>query len=251
MTASHPKPRTLFFAGTDTDVGKTHVACMVARVLRQQGRCVGVYKPVASGCRDEAGVRIADDAVALANAANCIDRIGQVCPQKFLAPLAPPAAASLEGRQVDPDLLRRGADFWDARCDTLIVEGAGGLLSPLADGVLNIDLAIQFPNAKLFVVAANRLGAIHQTLATTEAAMRRGVIPAGIVLCDVEGTPDRTTRDNAIQISRYTNIPIIAEIAHSDAAERDSVYFEESTASVSGASDCFFSMKFIDALFMQ
>ena len=111
--------RGLFITGTDTGVGKTHVAAMIARSLCAAGRRVGVYKPAASGCRrpadgdpaDGEGL-ISDDAVALWNAAGRPGELRQVCPQCFEAPLAPHLAAAREGKCVDPDLLRSGIDYW-------------------------------------------------------------------------------------------------------------------------------------------
>ncbi|TWU54602.1 ATP-dependent dethiobiotin synthetase BioD 1 [Rubripirellula tenax] len=239
MTSPHPKPPTLFFAGTDTDVGKTFVACMFARLLRDRGHRVGIYKPVASGCRDENAIRIADDAVALWNAAGRPGSIQRVCPQMFLAPLAPPAAAAQEGRQVDAERLFTEASHWDDVCDALIIEGAGGLFSPLADGVLNIDLARKFADAHLIIVAANRLGVIHQTLATIEAARNRGRMPVGIVLCDPKGTAEPSTDTNASQIAAYTDVPIIGNVP-----------YLTSTDALSDV-EAFVSTKFIDELFMQ
>ena len=61
--------RGLFIAGTDTNVGKTYVAAMIARQLVAEGRRVGVYKPVASGCRWEGNELLSDDAVSLWEAA--------------------------------------------------------------------------------------------------------------------------------------------------------------------------------------
>src|SRR6056297_3028191 len=92
--------RPLFVTGTDTDIGKTYVAAVLAKELRSLGIRVGVYKPVASGCRQTAsGEWLSDDAVALWRAAGSPETLAAVCPQCFSAPLAPPAAAALEGRQ--------------------------------------------------------------------------------------------------------------------------------------------------------
>ncbi|QDT03188.1 ATP-dependent dethiobiotin synthetase BioD 1 [Rubripirellula lacrimiformis] len=246
MTSPHGTPPTLFFAGTDTDVGKTYVACLVTKVIAERGRVVGVYKPVASGCREVDGVRIADDAVALAGAAGCPDAMDVVCPQRFLAPLAPPAAAAAEGRGVDSDLLFRGADAWAGNCDALIIEGAGGLFSPLADGVLNIDLALKFDGCKLIIVAANRLGAIHQTLATIAAARHRGLNPDGVILCDPTGQTDGSIDGNADQIARYTDVPILAVVPYQslDADCVDAGSFDDVLGGLAFTN-------FIDALFMQ
>jgi len=209
---THPTPPRLFFAGTDTDIGKTYVAALAARLLSQSCR-VGVYKPVASGCQIEGDQRIADDAVKLWEAAGRPRKLDDVCPQRFIAPLAPPEAAAKEGRTVDSTRFQRDADDWSEHCDRLIVEGAGGLFSPLADGVLNIDVAIAL-QAKLIIVAANRLGVIHQTLVTCEAAIHRGLDPAGIILSDPLGQPDESVAGNQAQIERYTRIPILGVVSH-------------------------------------
>ncbi|MCP4944543.1 MAG: dethiobiotin synthase [Planctomycetaceae bacterium] len=207
----HRKPPKLFFAGTDTDVGKTYVASLAARVIVANGIKLGVYKPVASGCQTEQGQLIAEDAVSLWKAAGQPLSLEQVCPQRFKAPLAPPEAAALEKTQVDAEKIRDGIKIWEQNSELVIVEGAGGLFSPLADGMLNIDLAQQL-NAPVIVVAANRLGAIHQTLATCEAAAKRGIQPMGIVLCDPTGTADDSANSNSEQIQKYCSVPILGSV---------------------------------------
>ena len=209
---THRTLTTLFFAGTDTEVGKTYTAALVARQLHQVGMKVGAYKPVASGCREIDGERIADDAVALWEAIGKRRSLQEVCPQCFLEPLAPPEAASVERKSVDAEQLRSGAAVWMEDSDVLIVEGAGGLFSPLADGVLNIDLAKQFADCKLIVVAANRLGVIHQTLSTCVAAKHSGLEPHGIILCDPTGVADQSTSTNPSQISRYSRVPLLGRV---------------------------------------
>jgi dethiobiotin synthetase len=203
----------LFFAGTDTDVGKTYVASLVAGGLKQSGQRVGVYKPVASGCENHAGQLVAGDAVQLWQAAGRPRTLDDVCPQRFAAPLAPPQSAAAEGKQIDIDLLRRGAECWIDGFDVRIIEGAGGLLSPLADGLLNIDFLQEFAGAKLIIVAANRLGVIHQVLATCEAARHRGVVPTGVILSQTTRDGDESVATNRRGIERYSDIPILGSIA--------------------------------------
>jgi len=212
----HPTPTTLFFAGTDTDVGKTYVASLAAAELHNQGQRVGVYKPVASDCQRINGELVASDAVALWEAAGRPRTMDDVCPQRFIAPLSPPAAAALEGKQVDVSLLRSAADVWINDIDIRIIEGAGGLLSPLAEGVLNIDLVKQFDSPKLLLVAANRLGVIHQVLATCEAAKHRGVTPAGIVLCQTTSESDESVASNRTEIERYCDVAVVADVGYGD-----------------------------------
>jgi dethiobiotin synthetase len=205
----------LFVTGTGTEVGKTYVAAMIARSLVVDGCRVGVYKPVASGCRLEDGCVIADDALALWKAAGKPETLESVCPQCFGPALAPHLAARAEGREVDAELLLRGAEQWADRCDLLIVEGAGGLMSPLAEDVYCADLAhdLGYP---LIVVAANELGTINATLQTliTAATFRDGLDVAGIVLNDVRRLPaDASTAGNRAELASRCIPPVLAHVA--------------------------------------
>jgi dethiobiotin synthetase len=205
----------LFITGTDTGVGKTHVAAMIARSLLECGRRVGVYKPAASGCRIEDGRLVADDAVALWEAAGRPGSLERVCPQCFRAPLAPHLSARVEGRELDIGLLRRGVRFWQANSDIILVEGAGGLMCPLADDQYVADLArdLGYP---LVVVSANRLGVINHTLQTliTAGSFGDGLPVAGVVLNNPDPPSEDASRSsNREELARHCGAPILAEVA--------------------------------------
>ncbi|HQU41841.1 MAG: dethiobiotin synthase [Planctomycetia bacterium 21-64-5] len=205
----------LFVSGTGTGVGKTYVAAMICCALLSEGRRVGVYKPVASGCRREGDGLISDDALELWNAAGRPGSLDAVCPQCFAAPLAPHLAARAEGRQVDAELLRSGLDFWLDACDIVVVEGAGGFLSPVSDDEYVADLACDF-GWPLIVVAPNRLGVIHDTLATlvVAATFREGLDVAGIVLNQPASAPlDASVASNYDELCRRAVPPLLANVS--------------------------------------
>ena len=206
----------LFIVGIGTEVGKTFVGALIARALVARGVRVGVYKPVASGCsvgRD--GELIADDAVALWEAAGKPGQLDHVCPQRFRAPVAPHRAAAAEGRQVDAALLRSGLARWQDDYDLVLVEGAGGLMSPLADDDYNADLADEF-GFPLVVVAANRLGVINDTLQTliTAATFRDGLSVAGWVLNHPSPVSDESAATNRDDLKGRCIPPLLAEVPH-------------------------------------
>jgi len=206
----------LFITGTDTGVGKTYVGAMIARALRAGGYRVGVYKPAASGCRRERGKLISDDAVMLWRAAGERGRLDRVCPQRFLAPLAPHLAAREEGKRLDAIRLRRGLDYWRRRSDVILVEGAGGLMSPMGKDEYVADLAYDF-GFPLIVVARNSLGTINQTLQTliAAAAFREGLEVAAIVL-NHSGPPgdDPSVATNRRELAARCVVPIAAEVPY-------------------------------------
>lgn len=210
--------RGLFITGTDTHVGKTRVAACLARQLHAAGHRVGVYKPAASGCRLVGEDVVSDDALELWEAAGRPGSLDAVCPQRFLAPLAPPLAALAESRRLDRQQLRDGFAYWEQHSDCVVVEGAGGLLAPLTDQEFVADLALDL-GLPLVIVAANRLGTINHTLQTVFVARhyRAGLPVAGMVLNDVvplDPTHDPSQLHNAQEIARLAEVPLLATLAH-------------------------------------
>lgn len=205
----------LFITGTDTEVGKTYVGAMIARALVAAGRRVGVYKPAASGCWWRGEELVSDDAILLWDAAGRPGDLERVCPQRFEAPLAPHLAAREEGRRIDGQLLRSGIDYWLQRSEVVLVEGAGGLLSPLGETEYVADLAADL-GLPLVVVSRNALGTINHTLLTLAAArgFPRPLAVAGVVLNQPEPPEeDPSTATNRQELTARCRVPVLAEVA--------------------------------------
>ena len=154
------QPAGLFITGTDTEVGKTYITAQIAAALLATGKKVGVYKPAASGCDLVDGKRVPADALAIWEAAGQPGSLADVCPQCFEAPLAPPLAAELAGLEIDDALLRSGIRCWQENSDVVLVEGSGGLLSPISNDSFVADLALDF-GCPLLVVVPSLLGAVY------------------------------------------------------------------------------------------
>ena len=191
----------VFVVGTDTEVGKTYQSALLARKLAGAMR-VGVYKPVASGVDpSDPASTIASDAEILRQASLGQWPTERVCPQQFSAAVAPPVAAKLEGRRVDESLLVSGVRWWQEQCDFLIVEGAGGVLSPVSDSLTVLDLAerLGFPVA---IVAVNRIGVVNQVLLAVQAIDGRGLDVKAIVLNNMSCLENGSPRDDSIATNR-------------------------------------------------
>lgn len=209
-------PLGLFVTGTDTEVGKTYVASMIVKDLVAAGHRVGVYKPAASDCVFDGRQLISEDAVALWEAAGRPLNLDAVCPQRFQAPLAPHLAARLEGRELDTQLMRDGVSRWVGECDILVVEGAGGLMSPISDDEYFADLAydLEYP---VLVVSPNFIGVINQTLQTliTASCFRGGIEVAGVILNDsrmFDG--DQSMETNREQIANRAMVPVLTRLGY-------------------------------------
>jgi dethiobiotin synthetase len=198
----------LFVTGTDTDVGKTYVACALAHALRRSGRRVAVAKPVETGVVDTP-----EDARRLKEAAGDDAPLDDVCPLRFRAPLAPTAAARLERRSIDIDRLAAWLDARRRAADVLLVEGAGGLLVPLSGTVTYADLAARLGLAVL-IVAANRLGTVNHTALTARVAVAARLDVRGFVLSRPTAAIDQSQISNAYEIQALTGLRCRGELDH-------------------------------------
>jgi dethiobiotin synthetase len=162
--------------GTDTGVGKTTLTCLLLCYLIQKGARVAAVKPLCSGGRG--------DAELLARLQNGEWPLDLVNPFWFAAPLAPVVAARQEGRRIRFVQVRRHLVRMQAACDCLLVEGAGGLLTPLGEGFTLADLIVDMDGAAI-IVAANCLGAINHTLLTVSYLRRSGINRIKVVLMEI------------------------------------------------------------------
>jgi dethiobiotin synthetase len=214
MLKKHPLG--LFITGTDTEVGKTYVATTIAKQLVAAGHRVGVYKPVASDCVSDGRQLLSEDAFALWEAANRPLNMEAVCPQRFPLPLAPHLAARSSEQEVDPDLLRTGISVWTDVCDIILVEGAGGLMSPTGDDEFFADLAYDL-GYPVLIVAPNVIGVINQALSAliTAANFRDGLNVAGVILNDARRFDgDISMETNREQIASRSVAPVITRLRY-------------------------------------
>ena len=175
--------RTLFIAGAGTDVGKTWVTAALARALVAAGSTVAVFKPVASGY-DPAHPEESDAGRLLASLGRepTPENIHDVCPLRFAEPLSPPAAARREGVTLSFETL---ADSCRARiaaggADVLLIEGVGGLMSPLTDETTGLDLMAAL-GAPAVLVGGTYLGGISHLLTALEVLKARELPVAALV----------------------------------------------------------------------
>jgi dethiobiotin synthetase len=189
-------------SGTDTGVGKTTVACSLAISFRRRGLRVGVMKPAETGCVNRSGNLTALDAVALRAAAESNAEIDLICPYQYAVPLAPAAAALLEGRE-PPDLDHLKASYAQLAQgnDVMLVEGAGGLAVPITWRQNYADLALAL-DLELILVVPNRLGCINGTLLSLSYAAQRGLRLKGYILNNLETGVSAAAQTNAHSLER-------------------------------------------------
>jgi dethiobiotin synthase len=175
-----------FVTGTDTGVGKTVAGAAMARAEQAAGRRVAYFKPVQTGV----GPGEPGDAAFVAGLG-----IPATDGVRLDEPLAPAVAAERAGIVIDVDALVVRVAAEAAGVDVLVVEGAGGLLVPLAGELTMADLAARLP-ADVVIVTRPGLGTLNHTALTLEAARHRRLPVAGLVVCGWPAEPGVTERTN-------------------------------------------------------
>jgi dethiobiotin synthetase len=173
--------------GSHTDVGKTFVSCALVRALVARGIAVTPRKPVLTGVgHDDEALADSDAGRLLAATGRRFDRasIDEVAPLRFALPQAPDAAARAEGRRLRlADVVAAAAAPEDAY---VLIETAGGVMSPVADDGLVVDVAAALGLPCVLVVGAY-LGGISHGLSAHAVLLQRGLVVAAVVVNRADG----------------------------------------------------------------
>jgi dethiobiotin synthetase len=176
LTQSNHNRRGLFVTGTDTGVGKTIVTATLVHALTIQGMKAGVMKPIETGGADN-GFGDSDWLISVTGTPH---QPGLITPYRFNASASPLVAATAEGVTIDPTRLVSAFRDLSSRYDCLIVEGIGGVLVPVTEDLLVVDL-IRMMGLPALIVARSGLGSINHSLLTVEGLRNRGVPILGMV----------------------------------------------------------------------
>ncbi len=176
----------VFITGTGTGIGKTLVTAALCRQLRSRGCAVHALKPVISGY--DPGDARSDTALILRALGKGVDEkaVVDISPWRFAAPLSPHMAAAREGGEIG---LEEVTDFCRSRAgrNLLLIEGAGGVMTPLNMRHTMLDW-IAALRCKAVLVAGSYLGSLSHALTALESLRARGVPVAGIVVSESEGS---------------------------------------------------------------
>ena len=185
-----------FVTGTDTDAGKTHVACQLITQYVAQGLKVVGMKPVAAGCELVNGEWVNADVQKLTAASNVKAPRELVNPYCFKEPIAPHLAANIAGVEIKIDKISHAYQQLTHIADVVIVEGAGGFLVPLneKDSLADLAEALAIP---IILVVGMKLGCINHSWLTAEAIKARGLTLHGWVANHID--PNMTMRKENIE----------------------------------------------------
>jgi dethiobiotin synthetase len=229
----------LFVTGTDTDVGKTVLSAALLAAMAGAGEPIAAHKPAVTGLDGQPSDAPNIDGHAAVSWPPAHELLGaaagmapaDVAPRRYGPAVSPQLAAELAGEPLDRrELLAAAAEVAASAVreeHTLIVEGAGGLLSPLATELTVCDLAVAL-KLPLLIAARPGLGTVNHALLTLQAARAAGLSVRAVVLTPWPERPSRLERYNREAITRFgfvevetlalANGPEIAELARIGAA---------------------------------
>jgi dethiobiotin synthetase len=208
-----------FVTGTDTNVGKTYVTCVLARRARALGHKVFAFKPIESGCAPGPdGQSFGADQELLARAAGDWQQGRLRGVYRFILPAAPLVAAAAAQMSIDLGLLAEIARAGASHASLTLVEGAGGWRVPITASADMSTLAREL-GLPVVIVARAGLGTINHTLLTIEAVERDGLPVASVVLSRRPEDDLGFAQSNRLEIVRRW--PGLVLILGSDAAVLD------------------------------
>lgn len=167
-------PKIIFVTGIGTDVGKSWATGWLAREIADAGHSVITHKFIQTGCH-EFSEDIDTHRRIMGIAMQSRDLDHTTAPLILSYPASPQLSASIDGVTVDYDITIKAIHQLSEEYDTVISEGAGGLMVPLNDDMLTLDLLREHPEFSAAVVVSGYLGSINHALLTLEALRREGV----------------------------------------------------------------------------
>ena len=204
-----------FITGTDTEIGKTFVACALLHAFRRTGVTALAMKPIAAGF-DEQGVN--EDVERLLAASSFAAPRALVNPYGFRAAIAPHIAAEEEGRTIELLHIAASLTKLQTMADVVLVEGVGGFCVPLGAGGDTADLA-SLLGLPLILVVGMRLGCINHALLTQQAIAARGLPLAGWVANRIDPAMSRFS-ENLAALQARLPAPLLGVVEHGTTPER-------------------------------
>jgi len=201
----------LFVTATDTDIGKTYVCAGLAYALKKSGIDVGIMKPFACGVKQKIGFS-SNDLTILTNAAMVDDAEDIINPFFFPIPASPYTAAKNLGVKIDVEHVMECFRKLDEIHDIMLVEGIGGIMTPILKDYAIIDL-IKDLMANTIIVTSSKIGTVNHTVLTCNMCKNMNIPIKGLIINNFDSTGypiPELERD----LSALTDLPVLCSLPH-------------------------------------
>ena len=201
----------LFITATDTDIGKTYVCAGLAHSLKKLDIDVGIMKPFACGVKQKTGFS-SNDLTILSKAAMVNDAEELLNPFFFPIPASPYTAAKNFGVKIDIDYLMKCFRKLDKIHDVMLVEGIGGIMTPILKDYAIIDL-IKDLEANTIIVTSSKIGTINHTIMTCNMCKNMKIPVKGLIINNFDST-GYPMSDLERDLSALTDLPVLCSLPH-------------------------------------
>lgn len=201
----------LFITATDTDIGKTYVCAGLAHSLKKLDIDVGIMKPFACGVKQKTGFS-SNDLTMLSNAAMVNDAEELLNPFFFPIPASPYTAAKNLGVKIDIDYLMKCFRKLDKIHDVMLVEGIGGIMTPILKDYAIIDL-IKDLDANTIIVTSSKIGTINHTIMTCNMCKNMKIPVKGLIINNFDST-GYPVSDLERDLSALADLPVLCSLPH-------------------------------------
>ena len=200
------KYKKIFISGTNTEVGKTFISENIIKMFELKGIMVSPFKPIETGCRMKSSKLLPHDSTIFFKAIHKRITLDQINPYRFIEPISPAAAIKRSRKKIYiSSYVKKLKDL--PISDITIIEGAGGLCSPLASDGYNIDL-IKRINIPTILVAKDEIGVINNVMLSINMLKKYRIKVLAIVL-NRKSNNQPEGMNNYKEISGLTKIPLI------------------------------------------
>ena len=208
--------KSYFVTGTDTDVGKTIVTTGLAAAIQKKGIDIGIMKPFAAGTSQKVGFKSKDTEM-LANASKVNDPEELVNPQFFNIPASPYTAAQNLGLDVDVQLVLNNFKQLSKIHDMMLVEGMGGIMTPILRNYFVTNL-IKEMDLDVLLVTSSRIGTVNHTLMTCKICVDNGLRLKGIIInnFEIDGYPPAELKRDLEKLTTFPVLGIIPRLNNFD-----------------------------------
>ena len=212
--------KSIFITGTDTGIGKTVFTCALANLMKNSNIDVGVMKPFATGIPQKTGFQ-SEDVALLAKYSDTSDSESLINPYFFPIPTSPYQAAKKLGKIIDLNLVMTSFEKLQSSHDVVLVEGIGGILTPILKDYFVADL-IKDLNLDTVIVSGTRMGSVNHTLLTLNLCKKYGIGASGLIInqIDTDGYDVNELEDNLASLS---GIDVLCKIPHMDNVNVDAI----------------------------
>ena len=213
--------KSLFITGTDTDVGKTYVTAGLAVTLRKMGVDVGIMKPFAAGKAQKKGYK-SEDVEILSKAAQVCDNESLVNPQFFAMSASPYTASKSLKVKVKKTAVLSSFKKLSKLHKTLLVEGMGGIMTPILKNYFITDL-IKEMKLPAVIVTRTKVGTVNHTIMTIKMCQKYKIPIKGIIInnFDSDGYAVKSLKRD---LQSLTGVPILGTIPYIEDLSDESLF---------------------------